>query len=225
MPDLIDILESFNRKERFFLISHALNGRLDKPAFTPNVDFLKELCNKVDAPVPEKTERVFVAMDYHLEWLYAGLTKWNESDVAKWVFGNPGEGAEQPIQGDIEDIDLLIAFKHGGQYHLILVEAKAYNGKRYASFERAQLKSKAERLVKMFGETGQKCAGVTAYFCLLSQNPPQPLAPYAPPWNESRWMPAALPRRDTRRIVERCNENGEVAAHGNHFSVKFLTGE
>ena len=225
MADLIDILESFNRKERFFLISHALNGRQDEPKFTLSENFRRELGGKMEVCIPKDPEKVFVGMDYHLDWVAASIAKWEAVKAGKAnesVFLNPGNGNKRDIRGNQEDIDLLVAFKREGHYHLILVEAKAYEGYGYASFDRGQLESKADRLVKVFGNTGRKCPGVTAYFCLLSHSHPQPRSDYALPWHKDRWMPVSLQPKDTRRIVERCKENGEPDQNGDHFHIRSL---
>lgn len=225
MPDLIEILESFNRKERFFLVAQALGN----PKFELSTGFREKLAKAVDLERGiEIPANAFAAMDYHLDWVAAGLAKWQaetSSIDAKCVFCNPGEGQEKLVRGSQEDTDLLVAFYDGGNYRLIFVEAKAYDGDGYASFDRSQLKSKANRLEEIFGKDGQKYKRVKPYFCLFSKNQPKPKTPYKWPWHKDQWLPVTLPRRDTRRIVERCNENGEVAAYGNYFSVKFLKGE
>ena len=224
MPDLIKILESFNRKERFFLVAQALGN----PKFTLSREFRLQLGETVGLAEQgiEIPSCAFAAMDYHLDWIAASLAKWESGKAGKAdksVFSNPGKGDERDIQGNQEDIDLLVAFKREGHYHLILVEAKAYEGYGYASFDRGQLKSKADRLAKVFGSDGRKRTGVTAYFCLLSQNHPQPRLNYALPWSKDRWIPASLPDKNTRRIVERYNaETGKADKDGDHFHIRSL---
>ena len=223
MDDLIDILESFNRKERFFLIAQALGQKRDnKPAFTLSDNFRRELEQKLgfDFEIPADA---FVAMDYHLDWVAASLVKWKSVKAGKAdksTFLNPGQ---EVVEGNQEDIDLLVAFDCGGQYHLILIEAKAYQGKGYAGFDRSQLKSKSDRLDKIFDKAGQKYPGVTLYFCLMSQNKPTSQTPYEWPWDEAPWIPASLPDKNTRRIVERYNaETGKADKDGDHFRIRSL---
>ena len=129
MIDLIEILESFNRKERFFLISHALGLRSnsDEPAFSLSNCFRKQLNTNIDVAIPPEPEGVFVAMDYHLDWLQAALILAHTNQDEKSKFCN-GSKEDQVIKGTQEDIDLLVAFKAGEKFHLILVEAKAYSG-------------------------------------------------------------------------------------------------
>ena len=71
MTDLIKILESFNRKERFFLLAQALGcSNSGEPAFSLSDSFRTQLNANIDVAIPLK---VFVAMDYHLDWLQAAL--------------------------------------------------------------------------------------------------------------------------------------------------------
>ena len=216
MADLLTTLESFNRKERFFLVAQALNGRRDKPAFEPNADFLKELCGKVDAPVPEKGKRVFVAMDYHLDWLYASL-----------VLAHPDKYGDSPfrndsniITGNQRDADLLVAFQVANCYHLILVEAKCYG-----SWDNDQMNGKATRLKLIFGNEGGEYPDVRPYFSLMSPNesqhlnfdtwPAWMLGDNGNPYHLTMDVPAE------RRRAERCDENGRTTATGGHFHCPF----
>ncbi|MHB1415078.1 MAG: hypothetical protein ACYC1C_07475 [Chloroflexota bacterium] len=66
MSDLLCLLWSFNRKERFFLVGQALGN----PSFTLSAQFRGRLGESFGLQVPENA---FVAMDYHLDWLYASL--------------------------------------------------------------------------------------------------------------------------------------------------------
>ena len=196
MDDLIDILESFNRKERFFLISHALSGRQENPAFTLSESFRQELGDKVGVCIP--TEKVFVGMDYHLDWLQAGLVL--SSNIQEELFSNAGE----VIKGTQEDIDLLVAFRQGAQYHLILVEAKAYTG-----WSNDQLKSKANRLREIFSDSGTKYDGVIPHFCLMgpkSTNIKVDFPGWMKPSGELLWIDLKLP--NGRRQVNRCDKVG-----------------
>ena len=198
MDDLIDILESFNRKERFFLISHALNGRQENPAFTLSDDFRRELGNKVGVCIPEKD--VFVAMDYHLNWVHASLVLAHCTDEQgrKDLLGNGG------IVNSQQGVDLLVAFKDtGNRYHLIFVEAKGYNtdgsSDGLSSFdnkrERDQLKSKARQLETILKPDGTPYPEVESYFCLMTRKKPND-----PPMPWDKWLKLSLPRE--RLIVK-----------------------
>ena len=226
MEDLIDILESFNRKERFFLIAQAL----DKPKFELSDAFRQKIGKKVGLKeqgieIPSDT---FVAMDYHLDWLAASLVLFHAGEYDDNVFRNPGEKIggknHKLIQGNQEDIDLLVAFEKDGAYHIICVEAKAYKGEGFADFKRGQLKSKADRLVAIFGGDGQKkYDNVMSYFCLLSNSQPDPTTPYGCPWTRENWLKLDLPPLDQRRIVERYDEErGKARKGGEHFRIRSL---
>ena len=126
MTDLIKILESFNRKERFFLLAQALGcSHSGEPAFSLSDSFRKQLNANIDVAIPEEPAMVFVAMDYHLDWLQAALTLADSQD-GKSKFSNKDEKGPV-IEGTQKDVDLLVAFEAGETFHLILVEAKAYS--------------------------------------------------------------------------------------------------
>ena len=65
MMTLMEHLESFNRKERFFLVGNALGN----PDFHLSTDFQTKLNTAFGIQPPNSA---FVAMDYHLDWLHAG---------------------------------------------------------------------------------------------------------------------------------------------------------
>ena len=64
MSAIIEYLRTFNRKERFFLVGTALGN----PAFRFDSAFSERLGGTFALEVPAD---VFVAMDYHLDWIYA----------------------------------------------------------------------------------------------------------------------------------------------------------
>ena len=66
MTSLMELLESFNRKERFFLIGDALGNR----TFQLSTDFRARLSKAFGIEPPSSA---FVAMDYHLDWIHASL--------------------------------------------------------------------------------------------------------------------------------------------------------
>ena len=191
MPDLIEILESFNRKERFFLVAQALYEEREDPKFELSDAFREKLGTKVGIIIP--TEKVFVAMDYHLNWVHASLVLFHYSEESDSVSLLNLEGT---IEGNQRDIDLLVAFYNGDKYHLIFVEAKAYDGDGYAGFGKGELVKKVERLEKIINldkESGHQ--DVETYFCLMSGYKPQNLTKDWPEWNGKPllWMPLSLP--------------------------------
>ena len=64
MSDLVELMESFNRKERFLLIRQALG------TFRLIDDFRTKLGRAIDLTIPQAA---FIAIDYHLDWLAAAL--------------------------------------------------------------------------------------------------------------------------------------------------------
>ena len=208
MTDLLKILESFNRKERFFLIAQALGcSSSGEPAFSLSDSLRDQLEAKIDVAIPLEPELVFVAMDYHLDWLQAALTLAHASQGEKSKFSNEGE--EGPvIEGTPEDVDLLVAFKAGETFHLILVEAKAYSG-----WTNKQLSSKADRLRTIFGEDGKKWCDVQPYFWAMGPKESKGLeTELLPKWmldndDKLQWLPLQLPK-GKRRVVSRCDRDG-----------------
>ena len=205
MLDLIALLESFNRKERFFLISQALGD------FQLSDEFRKELGKAICLTIPRCA---FAAMDYHLEWLTAALYAHKSGCIGN-LFDNP---QQQVIKGGQTDTDLLVAFKDGGQYHIVLVEAKGDTG-----WTNGQMRTKAEHFCRIFGAEGNRYPGVVPHFCLASPRRPQRLdAGKWPGWmsriNGSYfWLKLNFPK--DRHMVSRCDANGKRSESGNHFRI------
>jgi hypothetical protein len=63
---LIERLASLNRKERYYVVAWALGNS----QFSLCSDFREQLSSAVGLPIPADA---YVAMDYHLDWLYAAL--------------------------------------------------------------------------------------------------------------------------------------------------------
>ena len=157
MPALIEHLESFNRKERFFLIGAALGN----PSFQLAQRFRTELGQVFGLEVPDDA---FAAMDYHLDWIHAALLlAGNDSDTVH---------ANDPtvVTGTQQDVDLVVAFREGPVTHLLLIEAKAEMG-----WVNKPMLAKATRLREIFGQKGSEHPNVRPYFALTSPRPPQRL--------------------------------------------------
>ena len=86
-------------------------------------------------------------MDYHLDWLHAGLFLALPENDEEGVHLN----TETVASDNQEDIDLLVAFEAEDITHLILIEAKAATG-----WTNKQTLSKAERLQRIFGKDGAR---------------------------------------------------------------------
>ncbi len=63
---LIDLLDSFNRKERYFLVGEALGN----PHFELGAAFRERLSR---ALAIDFAGRTWAAMDYHLDWIQTAL--------------------------------------------------------------------------------------------------------------------------------------------------------
>lgn len=174
MGNLLDILDSFNRKERFFLLAQALgqyeesSGAEKKAKFKLSENFreglAKTLCLKErDIRIPTDSSSIFVAMDYHLDWIAASLCHFEEQQELPYSFSNENNG-DSVVKGTQQDIDLLVAFHcvDDKKYHLVFIEAKAYT-----SWDKSQFEEKACRLKQIFGNTVAKDSKVQPHFCLM----------------------------------------------------------
>ena len=205
MSDLLDNLRKFNSKERFFLVGHLLG----KQEFLPSPSFRKRISEELELTLPEC---VFSAMDYHLDWLYASL----------YIALSAGQNEVFPnhnilIRAQQEDIDYIIAYEENGTFKIILIEAKAKSG-----WLNTQLRSKAERLIKIFGFDGKYWNNVNPYFILMSPHKPKNIdVSYWPSWMQldghPRWMELPIP--DDLFKVTRCNKKGTPLQSGTYWKV------
>lgn len=209
MTNLIKILKSFNRKERFFLIQ----GAAGKEAFSLSEDYRQKLA--CDIGIDEIPSNAFVAMDYHLDWLHASLFLACDKTDEEGPFCNDIEVSS----GTQQDIDLLVAFKSEEDYHLILVEAKAYG-----SWDNKQLTQKSKRLRKIFGnDTETAWPNVKPFFYMTS--PRQPRNKKRPEWpgwmtdkGSIRWFKLCVPA--SRLKVTGCDKDGESTDERPYFKIE-----
>ena len=205
MSDLVELMEFFNRKERFLLIRQALG------TFRLIDDFRTKLGRAIDLTIPQAA---FIAIDYHLDWLAAALHA-HKSRSPNGIFENANQ---EVVGGNQQDIDLLIAFDEGEKSHVVLVEAKGATG-----WSNSQMQSKAKRLRQIFGSDGECYPGVVPHFCLLSPRPPQHLqASEWPVWMRKRdgsYFWAELEIGKNRIKVTRCDAYGKALATGDHFRI------
>ena len=206
MPHLIELLESFNRKERFFLVRQAVGE------FQLSDEFRRELGDATNLAIPRDA---FTAMDYHLEWLTAALYAHECGDVDR-IFDNP---QQRVVRGNQQDTDLLVAFNDDEHHHIVLVEAKAATG-----WRNKQMHSKADRLTRIFGPDGSRYPGVMPHFCLVSPHRPRQLrVDEWPRWMSKQdgsfmWLKLKYP--NLRRRVTRCDSQGNQSAKGDYFRIK-----
>jgi hypothetical protein len=171
LPPVVSSLQKFNRKERFFLVGWAL----DNPAFTLGESFRTTLRDQLELGV-EVPSNAFVAMDFHLEWLFAGLLlaanggdRGPHSNAPSVAGRNSIPGTATPLSlGNQEDIDLLIAFETEGKTHLLLIEAKGATG-----FTNEQLGSKVRRLSAIFADPQIATLDLDPRFVIASPREPR----------------------------------------------------
>ncbi len=202
----INNLRSLNRKERFFLVGWALGNR----EFRLSSAFRRELSSSLDLDVPAES---FVAMDYHLDWIYASAFL-VATDDTNTVHPNK-DGLVSGIQ---EDMDLVVAFSAGETAHLIMVEAKGVTG-----WTNKQATSKARRLEAIFGQGGDRWSHICPHFVIVSPREPQGLeCSRWPGWmkrgdGRPYWIRMELPGGLVR--VTRCSESGKVSQEGQYWKV------
>lgn len=207
MGSLIEHLRSFNRKERFYVVAQALQ---DSTSFTLHPRFLGRLEATFGIRIPSD---YFAAMDYHLDWLYAGLYLANGGPM------NPPPAIDDlTIEGNQEDIDFLVAFEDETGTHLVILEAKGTTG-----WTNGQMVPKAKRLGAILGGPGgggwTSIPGLTPHFALWSPRDQRDLILGEwPQWMKAKtcpgedgklahrphWIPLQLPQR---KRVTRCDRD------------------
>ena len=199
-------LESFNRKERFFLVGWALGNR----EFRLGPAFRRRLSSVVSPSVPSDS---FVAMDYHLDWIYASALLAATGDT-NTVHPNK----DGLVSGSQEDMDLVVAFSAGETAHLIMVEAKGVT-----AWTNKQATSKARRLEAIFGQRGDTWPHIRPHFVIVSPREPEELDCSSwPGWmkrDDGRpyWIRMELPGGLFR--VTRCEESGKVSREGRYWKA------
>jgi len=103
--DFIENLRRFNRKERFLLLDHILPNGIR----SISEDFRREIVRQLEGC--ELGRLLFIATDYHLDWMYACLKESFGSNDAKMKQEEPiyqTEQGELLISATQQDIDLLL---------------------------------------------------------------------------------------------------------------------
>ena len=192
---LVQALQCFNRKERFWLIKKALGGKSE----TFDRKFINSLDGELSIKVPKNA---WWAMDYHLDWLRESLMKTLEHDIinADRLKNGVSQSAEEEkceklIRRKVQDIDLILVFEDNATTHIILIEAKGVTG-----WKNRQLVSKANRLKDIFGEAGTYFEKVTPHFVTTSPTRPSDRVKTGkfPNWMKNdkgklRWIPLSIP--------------------------------
>jgi len=206
VDEFITYLRRFNRKERFFLVGWALGNREFRlaPAFRRGISSVLLLDVPRDA---------FVAMDYHLDWIYASAFLAATGDT-NTVHPNK----DGLVSGSQEDMDLVVAFSAGKTAHLIMVEAKGVT-----AWTNKQATSKARRLEAIFGQGGDRWSHICPHFIIVSPREPQGLeCSRWPGWmkrgdGRPYWVKMEIPGGLVR--VTRCSESGKVSREGRYWKA------
>ncbi len=217
-----DTLKVFNRKERYWVVRTALGA--------PSATLSSELCEDLNAQLqlradPLTPASAWWAIDYHFDWLQAALLLHPNFSEEPVPLTRQDENAKWNIQGQQEDVDLIIA--HGRD--VVLVEAKAFG-----SWSNSQLTSKLKRLKALCGDTGQVTVGslpdaerVRLHFVLMSPNQPRKLSDEVlkewPQWGmgadgKPLWVRLQVGSPDDQFFkVNRCNIKRESSSNGEYW--------
>ncbi len=213
IPSVIDYLRRFNRKERFYLVGWALGN----PDFHLGDEFRRALGERLRLPIPRDC---FVAMDYHLNWIWAAIFLSSTAEGGP-VFKNPemASGGERIIQGNQEDVDLLVAFKDTGMSHIVMVEAKGDS-----AWSNEQLRHKARRLRAIFATAN--AARISPHFILASPRQCQKIdVDDCPDWmacdGQIPWLD--MPWGLNLERVYRCDELGRKSAGAGYWRTSGQT--
>lgn len=210
MNKLTNLLESLNRKERFFLVGDALGNR----KFNLGDDYRNNLQKVTGLKIPSNA---WVGMDYHIDWIAAAVhVTTNNIDIAdKW----PNPKGKKIVRGTQEDVDLIVGFGDASETHLILIEAKGDT-----AWSNSQMNSKAERLGSIFGYGDGDRKHITTTLVLTSPTPPTKRLETKnwPNWMTDKndrplWMPMEM---TGRRQLIRCDENNKSKAKGEFARFK-----
>ncbi len=198
--NLVETLKLFNRKERFWLLQHAIG---DYPLSDKFRDDLSQLLSKETPPCAKIPCDAYWTIDYHFDWIAGAIIEFAKLDNK---FPDAPieqlEGKPNLVMGTQEDVDLLIAFENT----LIFVECKA--GGNWGQ----QITSKRRRidLIKNFiDHIG--CKKIISYFVTLS-----------PKKNEKDgncWLRLDYDDKKFSR-VERCDKQKKAKASGLYWQVK-----
>lgn len=208
---IVDYLKSFNRKERFLLLHKALG--VDGQSFILGDTFRIELGHLLKVVIPKDA---FVAMDYHLDWLQM-VVYLTANQAPDWPIRN-----DNLVDGNQEDIDLLVAFEDCRSTYLILIEAKGVT-----AWSSSQMKSKTERIKRIFHNVGSWADRVIPRFLIMSPTRPQRIEQedWWPEWmapgGRLRWLPLPLPEGLVKPT--RCDKTGSADRTGEFIRLELVS--
>ena len=219
----VEILAKFNRKERYYLLGMALGN--------PTFAISQEFTNILQRAFPDRgidfSEARFVAMDYHIDWIYASLCLCTKAPpiaiLENGIHLYPRDNRLQCITATQQDIDLVIAFgdlSGPALTHFIMLEAKGATG--WTNF---QLQEKAKRLEVIFGSDGKEWKDIVApYFAILSPKKPSDrlstsgFPEFMKPNGQLTWLEMSMP--SGLQKVTLCDENGRDCQDGPLWKVE-----
>lgn len=173
---LIDRLKCFNAKERYWAVRQALGH------FQPSDVFIRAAAKAAGVCPPSESAHsaLYLAMDYHLNWLHAAFSgRCMPGDKAGekkyWSYDEMPmniptvDGDRQAVENSQEDVDLLLAYEVSKGFEtvtqIILIEAKCSS-----EFTDGQLKSKLDRLALIASEARGSYPLLDIRFVLMSPN-------------------------------------------------------
>lgn len=215
MPDLVNRLQRFNRKERYWLLHDALGAGFK----SLSNEFRSKIAGAISTPARSVTipPDAWWSFDYHIDWLYGAL--WECSPLSDNSL--PSSNLTGAITGTQEDFDLLIAFEST----LVIVEAKGVS-----AWGNGQFGKKCKRLTALRTLAELAEPRVEMFFVLASPSEPTKLnQAELPAWalnGEGRPIHIKLPMPPPLggfRTVGRCNENGTRTAKGEMWNIRAVS--
>lgn len=203
-------LRRFNRKERFYVVREATKG-----GFELDESFKKRLEEKLEITIP--AQDVFMAMDYHLDWIYASLFLCGEASSQS---ENVNKLNRELITATQEDVDLLIAAPDPVNpkiTNLIMIEAKGDT-----CWTNKQATSKGKRLNKIF-TLGLFEQLIRPHYLIWSPNSSEKLEfDSFPDWakRDGKVPHIKLTMDNDLMKITRCKENGKNDIDGDFWRVE-----
>lgn len=215
---LIDLIERFNRKERHILWEQA-TGSGSRVALSSS--YRQKLSDAIGVHVPDKH---LVAVDLHLNWLYAALLAHSGKALETAHPIPPAEEGDpdqrRAYEHNQEDIDMLVAFEADATTYVVLIEAKGFT-----AWSNKQMRSKIRRLDRIVKDAVPP-DDVDIRLVLTSFNPPVNLdVPWGRWSGPGRETPPfiSLAKPQDRLLVEECDSQGTRKQSGGHVHVLGLT--
>jgi len=218
MDSLAGSLERFNRKERNLLVRAVLGH--ETKALELSGEFRKTVADALQiALIPPDA---WWATDYHIAWLAGALAVYTEGAdqaVAKRARPNPSVNGSSLVEGNQEDIDVVIA----SGFDLILIEAKGVG-----AWDNDQLRSKLARLelvrneyMSFITKTPPASPLINFHFLIMSPHLPGNLEVEWPEWTRGKssmpWIPFDI--SGDRLAVSRCDTSGTPAARSENWCI------